>query len=145
MLPANFLQETVVVARQIESKFLELAARLYKIQTEELWRGDYATYGDFLDEAKIRNSIASLLTKIYRCFVVEGRIPQENLEGAPYTNLYDAIPLIASHGVTEAVAMAKTLSRNEIKQNLRDDTHPDCAHETTIVICASCHKRIDAN
>lgn len=142
MNPANYLRDTIDLVKSIETRFFELAARLYTIKTKELWSGSYDSFQEFLDTAKVNASMASVLTQIHDRYVVQGKIPQSKLIGIGYSNLYEAIPLIDSKGVANAVETAKTLTRQEIKLEVREQKHGACAHPETITICASCHAKI---
>lgn len=143
MNSANFLRDTVDLVRQIETRFLELGARLFHIQDKELWRDSYEAYNEFLEVARITPGNASMLASIHKHYVIDGGIPHEKLAKAGYSNLYSAIPLIARDGVETAVEKARLLTRAEIKEEVREEKHGDCSHEKTIKICANCHQRVE--
>lgn len=126
----DFCRDTIDLVKSIETRFLELGARLYKIQEERLWEGSYDTFKDFLAEARITPGNASILSSIHRSYIVEGGIKQEELAGVPYSNLYEAIPLIEKEGVTSAAVKAETLTRAEIKDEIYD--HKFGSHTHTI-------------
>jgi hypothetical protein len=140
---ANFLRDTVDLVKQIETRFLELAARLFQIHSRQLWQGTYETYQEFLDTAKVSKGNASMLEAIHETYVVNGGVSHERLARVGYSNLYAAIPLIESKGVEKAVEMARTLTRSELKEEVREDKHGECGHTEIIQICATCHKRIE--
>ena len=142
MNPANYLRETIDIIRQIESRFLELGSRLYKIRFDELWKGSYDSFQEFLEAAHINPGHASMLVSIHKAYVVEGGVNPKTLAGVGYSNLYESIPLIERDGIEKAVKIASTLTRNEIKQEVREEEHPDCKHEDSFSICAKCHKRV---
>ncbi len=123
-----FLRETVDLARQIETRFIELGARLFKIRENELWRASYSSYHEFLDAAHISAGNASILASIHRHYVVEGNITQEKLAGIGYSNLYQAIPLIEREGIKSALVKAETLTRSEIKDEVRDNKFGEHEH-----------------
>ncbi len=142
MNPSNYLRDTIDLVKSIETRFFELAARLYTIKSKELWSDAYDSFQEFLDVAKVNPSMASMLTQIHDHYVVQGGIPQAKLVGIGYSNLYEAIPLIESKGVATAVETAKTLTRSEIKLEVREQKHGACAHPETITICATCHAKV---
>lgn len=142
MNPANFLRDTVDLVKSIETRFLELGSRLYKIKTDELWKGQYDSFQEFLDTARINPGHASILVSIHKAYVVEGGVQFNALKGVGYSNLYEAIPLIERDGIDKAVHIATTLTRAEIKQEVRDEEHPDCRHNEQFTICAKCKKRV---
>lgn len=144
----TYLRDTVDLVRQIETRFIELGSRLYRIRDKGLWKSTYETYQDFLDAAKIGHSHASILESIHRKYVVEGNVPENNLAGIGYSNLYTAIPLIEREGVWSAVAKADTLSRNEIKDEVRDMEHGEHEHVLKADrwgVCKSCGKFVKIN
>lgn len=142
MNPANFLRETIDLVKQIETRFLELGARLFQIRTKELWKETYDSYQEFLDTAKISPGNASILASVHEHYIVNGGMEQKKLIGAPYSSLYEAIPLIERDGVEKVVAKVKTLTRTEIKEEVRESAHGVCEHKDTVQICAHCHRRI---
>lgn len=142
--PSNkqFLKETKGLVKYIETRFLALADRLYQIQERELWKGEYDSFGDFVDEAGLQRPFASKLIAIHKNYVIDAGIASTQLSDAGYQKLYDAIPLIEKEGVKQVVTMARTLSLSELRENIREERHGICAHEQTITICAGCHKRV---
>lgn len=141
MNPTAYLRETIDLVRSIETRFLELGSRLFAIKDKALWKSTYDSYPEFLDAAKINPGHASILTQIHKHYVVDGKVSQGKLAGIGYSNLYEAIPLIERDGIDKAVTIASTLTRSEIKQEVREEEHPDCVHAETVTICSKCHKR----
>lgn len=123
MTNTEYLRDTVDLVKQIETRFLELGARLHKIKEKQLWVGDYDSYQEFLDAAHINPGHASILTKIHQYYVVEGKAQFKQLGNIGYSNLYEAIPLIEKEGVDVAITKAATLTRAEIKDEVRDVKH----------------------
>ncbi len=141
--PANFLRETIDLVRQIETRFLELGARLFQIQTKELWKDSYDTYNEFLETAKISPGNASMLTAVHKAYHLEGGITHAKLSKTGYSNLYAAIPLIEKDGVEKAVEKAQLLTRAELKEEVREHKHGECKHEEKVTICSTCHVRLN--
>jgi hypothetical protein len=123
MNKTEYVRQTVDLVKQIETRFLELGARLYKIREEKMWSDSYESYQEFLDAAHINPGHASILVSIHKNYVIDGGKKQETLAGIGYSNLYEAIPLIEKNGVDEAVIIASTLTRSEIKDEVRDEKH----------------------
>lgn len=148
MIQTNFIQETKQLVKRIETQFFELGARLYKIKEEKLWDGIYDNYTEFLDDAKINPSLASMLTAIHRTYVIENNVAQDSLAGIGYSNLYEAIPLVESDGIEGTLAKVRTLTRSEIKDEVREEKHGEHQHELgpeRWAMCQICKKfvRID--
>lgn len=142
MSSRSFLQETADLVKSIESSFLELGARLYLIRKDDEWQGHFESYEAFLEEARITPTLASILVKIHQYYIINHKAELRQLQGIGYSNLYEAIPLLEDEDVTTVLAKAKILTRAEIKQEVRDEAHPDCEHLSHIKICADCKKRI---
>lgn len=142
MQPINFLNDTIHLVHDIGNRFIELAARLHEIRSKRLWETKYDDYEQFLEIAGISPSTATVLVKVHESFVIKGGMTAEKLAGVPYSNLYQAIPLLANEDVETVVAKAKILTRNEITEEVREVKHGDCKHEEHITICADCKKRI---
>lgn len=143
MIQTTFIQETKQLVKSIETHFFELGARLYKIKEEKLWEGIYDNYTYFLDDAKINPSLASMLTAIHKKYVIEGNMTQKALVGIGYSNLYEAIPLIESEGIETTMAKARTLTRSEIKDEVREEKHGIHEHELgpeRWAMCKTCKK-----
>lgn len=140
MKPADYLRDTIDLIKQIETRFLELGERLYTIKTKELWKARHDSYQEYLDVAKVSHSQASVLAKIHQYYVVEGKMSPKRLAQVGYSNLYEAIPLIESEGVEVALEKASTLTRDEIKDEVRDERHGAHAHQVGKERWGSCEK-----
>lgn len=144
----NYIQQTKQLVKQIETHFFELGARLHTIKEKKMWESDYSTYTEFLEDAKINPSLASMLTAIHTKYVIENNVPMQSLAGIGYSNLYEAIPLIEKDGVDKTLAKVITLTRSEIKDEVRDEKHGEHEHQLgkeRWAMCEICKKfvRID--
>lgn len=126
---AKFLRDTIDVVSQIESRFIELGKRLYKIKEDKMWEATYESYAEFLGDAKITPGHASILTTIYKAYVIDKGVSEDALYGVGYSNLYEAIPLIEGKGVDFALGNARELTRGEIKDAAREHVHGACNHK----------------
>lgn len=146
MKPSNYLRETIDLVKSIETRFLELGARLYRIREQRLFIETYDTFFDFLEAAKINPAQASKLMSIHRVFIEEGKQTREKLAQIGYSNLYTAIPLVGSQGIEMAVVKAETLSRSELQEEMREHKHGVHTHEPKdnrrFAVCA-CGKFIE--
>ena len=129
MSASNYVRETIDLVKQIETRFLELGARLYKIREERLYADTYETYQEFLDAAGIKKGNASILAKIHQVYVVEGGKTMEQLAPIGYTNLYEAIPLVERDGLDTTIVKAETLTRSEIIDEVREQKHGVHEHQ----------------
>lgn len=122
-----------------------MGARLYNIREKGLWKDTYDSYQEFLDVAKINPGHASILYSIHKCYVIDGNVKQTALAGIGYSNLYESIPLIERDGVHKALVIAGTLTRSEIKDEVRDQKHGEHKHimgQERWGICEKCGKFI---
>ena len=119
--PQNFLQETLVLKRNLESNFLELGARLQKIRDERLYEGIYDSFKEFLEEARLTESFASRLITVHNRFIAGFHMKPEELSDVGWSSLYQ----IAKHTedeveAKELVGLAKTLRRVDLEDELRE-------------------------
>jgi hypothetical protein len=146
MNSANYLRETIDLTKSIETRFMELATRLYKIREEKLYLGTYDSFFEFLEVANINPGQASKLMSIHRVFIEEGKQTQETLAKIGYSNLYEAIPLVETQGMEVVMAKVETLTRSEIKDEVRDFKHGEHIHQAKdnrrFAVC-SCGKFIE--
>ncbi len=138
MKPTDFVRETIDLVKQIETRFLELGARLYRIREEKLWENTYTSYQEFLDSAHINPGHASILASIHKHYVVDGGVQFKTLQGVGYSNLYEAIPLIEKEGIDNAIVKAATLTRSEIKDEVRDGHHGEHPHDLGVERWGKC-------
>jgi hypothetical protein len=120
MNQSEYLRDTIDVVRQIETRFIELGARLFNIRQNRLWQGTYNSYPEFLKAARISEAQASIFANIHKYYVLEGGIKEERLAQIGYSNLHASLPLIEKEGVESAVVKAMTLTRAEIRDEVRD-------------------------
>lgn len=139
----EYLRQTKELVTSIQTRFLELGARLYKIHEEKLWEGSFDSYVDFLDSARISESQASIFANIHKYYVLEGGIPQERLAQIGYSNLHQAMPLIEKDGIEGAVVKAQTLTRSEIRDEVREAEHGEHLHtlgDAKFSFCSVCKR-----
>lgn len=141
----EYLRATAELITSIQTRFLELGARLYKIHEEKLWQGSYDSYPEFLESARISESQASIFANIHKYYVLEGGIQEDRLALIGYSNLHQAMPLIEKEGVESAVVKALTLTRSEIRDEVREAEHGIHAHvlgDAHFAFCTECKKLV---
>lgn len=141
--PTEFCRDTISLTGEIHSKYIELASRLSKIRGQHLWKNGYESFAEFLDAAKLTKGTASKLIQVYENFLLPGQFTPAQLDAIPYSSLYEAIPLLRDKSPQEVVEIARSLTRDEIKSEVKDEKYPDCSHVETIVICVKCHRRVE--
>ncbi len=128
MKPTNsILDNAAVCFRSARSSLMEGAKFLHEIAKDELWRGSYSSFAEYLElECQISQGFASKLIKVYQSYVVEGGLSLRKLEGVDYERLYMAIPL--KMPADDRVEQAMQLSRSDLRESLRSEKHGDCTH-----------------
>lgn len=136
----RYIKETIILRNDIEGSFLELGKRLFHIHNEKMWRGQYESYEEFLEEIKLKPSVASRLETVYTVYIVEHKVPMQKLVSVGYSNLYTAIPLLGSGSAVDVVERAGSLTRKDLEQELRDAKHGECAHDGEYEVFHRCKK-----
>src|SRR3990167_5681070 len=88
IIPAQYLEETLALKKSIETGFLILGERLYNIHAQEMWKGKYDSYQDFLSEMDVSEATDTKLRTIYSRFVLEHKLSYEKLSAVPWGSLY---------------------------------------------------------
>lgn len=115
---------------------------LWKIHEEGSWGERFSSWAEFVESPDGLNKSQSWASKhlaIHKHYTLTAGLSPEKLEGAATESLYLAKELPGTP--EEQLAMARTLSRRELKETLGDGTNH--AHEPeTITWCKTCHIRI---
>lgn len=136
----NLLDQTIALFTKVRSSVIEAAAALYEVHEKGVWKEQFATWNDFLDQCAISPSSASKLMQVYRFYAIEAKVSQRKLAEVDSERLYLALKLPRGTA-EERLLKASLLSRDELRQQrIYEDTGADCPHD--IHICAKCHKRI---
>ncbi len=117
---------------------------LWKINEGELWKDKFASFDEFVespDGLDKSRGWASKHLAVYKFFVLDNGFKREQLEGIDNERLYLARNLPGTPG--KILAKAESLSRGELKDEVRDSEHG--AHTCTLGEerwgkCTKCHK-----
>lgn len=142
IVPRTFLKETIQLKVETEAAFLELAARLYRIHQEEIWKSEYDSYEEFLMDARISKATSSKLESIHEVLVMTHKIPLKKLAEIGWSSLYT----ISRHADTKAraeelVDRATDLKRGDLEESLRleNSAGKKCDHEwVNYKFCTKC-------
>jgi len=144
----DYLKETLLIKKRMESGFLELAGRLQKIRDERLYEsGGYQSFAEFCWEMKMAESTASRLISVYQRYCVELGMDKEKLSLVGWSSLYTLLPLAVDKKKTEnLVEEAQNLRREDVNKMVKDNVSPksNCQHADTYLlrICRDCGERI---
>lgn len=106
-------------------------AGLYKVSQDKLWEDRFSSWAEFVESADGLNKSQSWASKhlaIHEYYTLEGGLSPEQLEGSATESLYLARELPGTP--EEKVAMARTLSRREIKQTKNENEGHEHQGET---------------
>lgn len=117
---------------------------LYRIKSQNLSEGRFSSFKEFVespDGLGKTYSWAVKQIKVYEHYVLQGGIPQFELENIDNERLYLAKQLPES--VNAQLEKAQSLSRSEIRDELASTPEADCQHGyPTVTICSHCNKRV---
>ena len=138
----KFLVDTIELKSTIETSFLKLAERLYKIRQERLWESEYDTLEMFLLQLDLTQSTCSKLCSIYEHWVLKAGLKVEELGQVSWTSLYSSIGRLEKEKSEDVLHDVKNLTRQDIIEKGRELKNPDCKHEwVQIKFCKKCGKK----
>ena len=134
------LDQSIYLARHITNAVDILRPLVYKVWKENLWEGRFSSFGEYIESPEglgKSQGYASKLRNVEEHYVIDGGLSQENIAGIDTESLYLAARLPGTP--EEQVAMARTLTRRELKETANDDT--PCEHEI-VRMCRRCSLRV---
>ena len=139
-LSTNLLEQAKEIFENFRETTIEAAQVLYRIKSEEAWKGSASSFGEFVEgELGISQGFASKLVSVWTHYTIENDVPPLKLAGVDYEKLYLAAKL--SGGVDEQIEKARTLSRSELREEQVDDGHEHSGE--TVMIHKCCGMRIN--
>lgn len=116
---------------------------LWKVSQDKLWEGRFSSWAEFVESAEGLNKSQGWASKhiaIHEFYTLEGGLLPEQLEGAATESLYMARALPGSP--EEKVAMARSLSRRELKETKNE--HENHVHSgETYSVHRCCGMRVE--
>lgn len=143
----QYLKETLLLRKRIESNFLELGERLSVIRSQRLYEGQFQTFAEFCFEVKISESTASRLIAVYQKYCVEYGMNRDKLAAVSWSSLYQLLPVATDKKAAEdAIAETKEWKREDISKFVKEKTSPElakCKHSNSYLlrICNDCGER----
>lgn len=141
----EFLRKAGELVTTIETTYLELGARLFTIRETGIWKVQYDSYEDYLEDIKVRPSKATMVTTVHEHYKLKGGFKDETLAKIGYSKLYASVPLIESDGIDLALSKALTLRRKDIEDEVRVLKHGEHTHQLgtdRFGVCNTCGKWI---
>lgn len=146
-LAIRYCEETIELVYNIESAFISLGERLYKIQNERLWEGRWDSYKEYLSDIKISPGKASKIVSIYETYVLKYHVPVEKLSCVGWSSLYTMLVAVEDEkSAHDWVEKGTILRREDIEDEVRDIRlgrvceHKDC-EDFHLKVCLDCKKR----
>jgi hypothetical protein len=143
MLPARtYIEETLKLKHNIETAFLALGERLYRIQEGCLWRGAYNSYEEFLVDLDISPSQASRLKSIYEVLILQHSFKPSKIAHIGQRRLYAVLPMCTSKSSSAAILEAtEGLTSKDVELMVRSEKVGKHQHEwITYTMCAVCRE-----
>ena len=142
IVSTKYLKDTLKLKNEIEGVFLQLGERLYNIRKDEIWKGAYNNYSEFLQEMGISEGHASKLVQIYARFVLEYGIKQAILANIGIKKLYAIIPLCTNkNSLKSALEQIEGLSSADVERLSKDQQAGAHKHiDQAYLICSVCKR-----
>jgi hypothetical protein len=121
-IATSFVRETLSLRDQIEGAFIDLAARLARIRSEELWREvGYSSYEEFLAEMRLSPATASKLVSIHERFVVDLKLDRDKLAPVGWSSLYQLLKVVKTKSdAKEWLGKANLLKRDDLEREVKE-------------------------
>lgn len=140
----TILEQASNAFKGARANLLEGARLLNQIKAERLWQDRYESFSEFLETCQISDSFASKLIQVYQHYVIEGGFSHAKIGTIDPERLYLAISLPKT--TEERYETAKTLSRSELRDEVRESIKGVCEHPLesiiTLNVCTLCHHRV---
>ena len=140
----TILAEAAACFKQARKNVYEGAAMLYKIQSENLWDGQYSSFSEYVEqECQVSRSYASKLLQAWKYYVIEGGLPKGNLVGVDPDKLYFALRL-PSGTPEQRLVKAREWNREDLRAEIHTVNGEECKHPSDkhVIICGTCGKRV---
>ncbi len=142
----NYCTKTGELKDKIEETFLLLGERLLKIRQEELYKGQWDSFEEYLESIHLNKSVASRLICVFEKFVVEyGINPDRILEAGGWSDCYQIAILSenkedAEDWLNKAKVLNSTDLRREITEFRTGKPMKDCKHPNRYLlsVCPTC-------
>lgn len=134
----NILETTIELFRSARGAVVEAMPLLHQIFTEELWKEEYASFGQFVDECGINRGQASRLVSVYQHYAIEGGVELTKLAEANPERLYTARKMKGTPA--EQFEKALLLTGGELNSQASFEKTGE-EHECE-PICRVCHRKM---
>ena len=130
IIPTDYINETLELKNNIEGAFLSLGERLHTIKDQELWKGMYNNYPEFLAELGLSEGQASKLRQIHLVFRLQYGVDALKLARIGQRRLYAIIPLCTDEQTTQrALENIEGLSSTDVDLLSKAEIAGEHTHE----------------
>lgn len=136
----TLLQETKQAFSMVKGSTLVAMQKLAEVKEKGAWESVSPNWGEYVEaELGISQSFASKLLTVHKAYLSDGGLQPLQLHGVDYERLYLARELPGTP--EQRVAMAKTLSRRELKETKVENSDHEHTPKT-ITVCDTCGMRL---
>lgn len=147
----SFCKRAIAAKNDIEFRFVNLGAMLYKIKEEHLYEAGWTSWEDYAQELKMSPSSISRLIRIYEVFILRYKFAISQLANIGWTNLAELLPDVQEdtkkEKVQEWLGQAAELTNTDLRRTITERRKgvdmAKCLHKNsyTIKICPDCGDR----
>lgn len=149
----DFCEETISKKHILELAWLELCGRLKEIRDNELYKGRWENFEDFLNDPAMDmdKGTASKMITIHEKMVLEYKIkPTVIANAGGWSKVAELLPVINNkEDAEEWLSKASVLSKNDLRKEVREQKSgilmKNCKHKDTYIIrvCRGCGEKIE--
>lgn len=145
----DYCNKAIKLKNDLEGGFIALGEYLHNIKENSLWEASWGSWDEFTWELKMSQNMINKLVQIYRTFVLEYGMTQEQISTAGgWSVVADVLPMVTSkkealHWLNKAQSLTRADLRKEMQEEKTGIIMSTCSHpETyTIEICKVCGDR----
>lgn len=144
----KFCNDALELKHDVEARFVLLGQLLYEIKINLYFESGWESWGEFLMDMRLSESMATKLMKVYTTFVLDYKItPMKLAEAGGWTVVYDLVPLATTkEKAIEWIARAADMTRSDIRKEAQEakgeKVDEDCEHEWA-KCCVKCRMKYD--
>jgi len=134
----SVLDQSIYLARHINIAVDILRPLVYRVFAENLWEGHFSSFGEYVESPSglgKSQGYASRLKSVEEYYIIESGMSPEDISGLDQDKLYELRKFEATP--QEKVCMARTLTRQEIKE-MRNDKEITPHAFARVCYCSVC-------
>lgn len=142
IIPTQYIADTLKLKYTIEGHFIMLGERLHTIKKEEMWRGGYNSFSEFLGHMEMSDSQASKLVQIYARFILEYGFKHGEIAKMGIRKLYAILPLCdGKQSAKRAFEQIEGLSGPDVEKMAKQQQVGEHKHQDEkFAVCSVCRR-----